>query len=614
MFCLSTPVIEEFLKRIKEGEITPEKLKALGDEGRRNYFAEFMGLENAKKANALIESKLLLKNQEKGMITAITSMTGLRPEVRRDLLAKVERMEKILTPEEEADFKRDLAEQKLGVGVRESEAAKIMELATITKQQRLLMENGVRRLPGQPATSRELAYGMARVEFAKYYNNLKEGSAMTMKERLRMKNMGKNIGDALGISKSLKSTLDNSYIFRQGYKAMITNPKIWLRNATKSFDLFTKELKNQPAMDLVHADIYSRPNYDLYKKAGLAIDVLEESFPSTLPEKVPFMGRLFRASETAFTSQAQLTRADIFDKYVDIAKRTGVDVTDVDQLKSIARLTNALTGRGGLGSFESNADVFNKAFFAPRFVMSHFETLFGQPILGTGGVEGSVNPMKWSFAQKQAALNLAKIVIGAGSILGIADAVSPGSVEWDPRSANFGKIRVGDTRFDVTGGMSSLVTVISRVFPILVGQKGMVKSSTTGKLRELNTGDFGSSTGASVLFDFLEGKSSPVLRAFLDVLKDEDFYGDKPDVLSTIGTLFAPLPASNAYEALASGDVSVGLALIIILADALGVGASTYSADPKKGSGNLNIMGSTKSSGLNIMGGSNNSSGLGIMR
>jgi len=54
----------------------------------------------------------------------------------------------------------------------------------------------------------------------------------------------------------------------------------------------------------VKADINSRPNAlnGNYKKMGLAVGNVEDQFPSSLPAKIPYAGRVFEASKNAFES------------------------------------------------------------------------------------------------------------------------------------------------------------------------------------------------------------------------------------------------------------------------------------------------------------------------
>jgi len=297
------------------------------------------------------------------------------------------------------------------------------------------------------------------------------------------------------------------------------------------------------------------------KKAGLAVATIEEEFPSGLPEKIPAIGRIYKASQDAYTGFIYRQRADVFDKYMEIAERSDIDIDDKAQLESIGKLVNSLTGRGALGILEPAGNVINNVFFAPRLFKSHIDVLTAH--IG--------DPKVSAFAKKQAAANLVKIISGTAAILVIAGAVAPGSVEWDPRSADFGKIKVGNTRFDVTGGMASVVILASRQIT------NSTKSSTTGLVRKLGTGDFGSSDRLTITYDFFENKLAPLWSVVKSQAIGKDWEGNKPTTLSTMKDLFVPIIVTN-YKELKDDPDSADI-LISMIAEGLGISTNTYSAN-----------------------------------
>lgn len=322
-------------------------------------------------------------------------------------------------------------------------------------------------------------------------------------------------------------------------------------------------------MDEVKADIYARENFDLYKKAKLAVGITEEAFPTTLPEKLPVIGRAYKASEAAFTGFQFKNRADLFDKYIEIAKKSGVDITDMKELSSIGQMVNSLTGRGSLGAMEPVANAVNNLFFSPRFVKSQIDILT-QPI--TGG-EGS------AFVKKQAAINLVKVVSGTAAVLVLADSIAPGSVQWDPRSTDFGQIRVGNTRFDVSGGARSIITLAARL---------ATGSTVSGNhVVELNTGKFGAPTSLDQVVNFFTNKASPATGVLVSFLKGRNFEGEKPTIAGEALNLVKPLMVSN-YEELKNNPNSANI-LVSLLADALGIGTNTYgkAGELKKDTGGI---------------------------
>jgi hypothetical protein len=178
------------------------------------------------------------------------------------------------------------------------------------------------------------------------------------------------------------------------------------------------------------------------------------------------------------------------------------------------------------------------------------------------------------FARKVAAENLAKVIIGTSALLAIAKAVDPDSIELDPRSTDFGKLKIGNTRVNISGGMASIVTLAARVVPSLWGAGG-TKSSTTGIFTPFSSDQFGRASAVDIVINFIEGKSSPAFRVFLDHLKGKDFQGKKPTIVGDMVNLFSPLPFTNAYE-LYSEPNAAPLLLGLIL-DGLGAGTNTYS-------------------------------------
>src|SRR6266436_5151390 len=109
MFCLPKELTDKFKTKLISGEINPEKLSSMSSEERRTYFKEFLGADNAKQVNTLFESKLLLKNQQLGIINWAKQVAGMKPEVLKDILTKVNKMTEVLNPVSEKAFLEDLA-------------------------------------------------------------------------------------------------------------------------------------------------------------------------------------------------------------------------------------------------------------------------------------------------------------------------------------------------------------------------------------------------------------------------------------------------------------------------------------------------------------------------
>jgi len=551
-FCLIPSLADEFLAKLRKGEIDPDKLTDMTSTERRAFFSEFMGEENAKSTNALFESKLLLKNQQQGIINWAKQITGIKPELQRDIISKAERMTEVLQPKELDSFLADLAEQRLGFGVTAQEAGTIAELSKEVATKKMGWD-------GKKWKSEEvrLDYGRAKYAFGEYVSNIKnEANKQSLSDMV--KNPLGTLYKAAGMAKSLKATLDNSAIGRQGLKVLWTHPTVWGKNAAQSFIDIAKVIGGKDVMAEVQADLLSRPNAmnGLYRKEKLALQNTEEAFPENISEKIPAFGRLFKASETAYGSFLQKTRADVFDKYVEIANKSGADI------KGIGRVVNSLTGRGNLGRLEPVADVVNTVFFGPRFVKANIDVLTAH--LGDKGVG--------RFAKKQAAINLLKVVAGTTAVIAIAKALG-GQAETDSRSSDFGKLKIGNTRFDLTGGMGGLLVLVSRLGTM------STKSTSTGEITPLNTGEFGGKTGLDLLETFIGNKLSPAAGVVRDLLKGQDMRGNKPTIEGELVNTLVPLPITNYMEL--SKDPNSAPLILSLIADGVGISANNISSTVK---------------------------------
>lgn len=587
MWCLPTYLADKFLDMIKSEEISPEKLIDMTSKQRREFFGKHFGETNAQKINELLESKLILKNQQKGIVTWAKKISGLSPEAKRGLINRVNKMADILTPETEDAFLEDLAGHVLGTTVTMEEAGNITSLAQDVAIKKEAMEKGPRRknLNDKP-TDVEMEYGRAVVAFDNYVTSLKLAAEKeTISEKLAeyIKNPWKSISDAAkflaATSREMRTTLDNSWIGKQGrnlfFKGItgdFQSAKIWWDTFKKSYKVIWETFKGAPIMDEIRAEIISDPEYDMIKKAKVATAVVEEEAPTDWYKNIPFLGKPFLASHNAFTASAHYARYKMAKYYFEIARKAEVDLNDRTELESIGKLVNSLTARGEIGTKGQTPGILSNVFFSPRMLKADLDVLTMHKF--------DKNMSK--FAKKQAAKNLLQIIVAQGIIFGIAKALWPESVEEDPRSADFGKIKIGNTRFDVSGGTAALSRLAVRLVPLLVNKKSYIKSTSTGKLIELNTGKFGSLTGVDILEDYLENKTSPAMNLILAHLAGEYKYRDeKISLKGDIRELFMPLPIQNIYE-LKDDEDSANM-LLSIIADEHGLFVNTYSPRRKTG-------------------------------
>ncbi len=553
-WCLSKLAVDKFKEGLRNKEIDPAKLATMTSLERRAFMEKYVGKENAQQTNALFESKLLLKNQITGVKTWLKRVTGLSPQTKMDILSKIERMDKVLDPKEGEQFLQDLASSRLRIGVTQEEAKNISDLSKKAVEMRdKANKDGV-----FPTESDRYAYGANQVALEKYVNDLK----LQAKTRNIIK-------ESPGIFKSLVASLDNSFFGRQGIKVLYNKPSVWARNFIKSWGDMGKELKGKDAMDLIKADIYSRPNAlnGKYKAGGYQLDVLsEEAFPSSLPGKIPVFGRLFKASESAYNGAALRMRADLADSYISLAEKQGLNMLNKEQAEGLGHMIGSMTGRGSLEMTAKQQRDINVLLFSIKFMKSNIDTLTAHQF------DAKSTP----FVKQQSRKVLLRIIATVASILGIAKFINPDSVDEDPRSTNFGKIKLFGHWVDITGGMASLVTLASRIIPTIHnGKWGLWKKSSTGNWSNLIAGQYGQEDAYDLVINGLfSNKLSPIAGILRDALRGEMFGGETFNFKNAVSNLITPLSIQNYQDMKDDPDSSFIFGSVLL--EGLGFSTSTY--------------------------------------
>lgn len=563
-YCIPKADANAFIAALKSGAINAEQMMDMTSAERRAVFEKVVGKANAEGINAAFESKLILKDQQRGLQRWAEQMAGLSPKTRKDFIAKIQKLENVLEPAEEKAFLADLAAKKFGAAITFDEAKTI---STGAKNIATLKEKWSPDTQTWSNETDRLAYGAAFVAYQDYIAALmRDTNSKTFKEWLLQPN-ARVILDITNSIKGIVASLDNSFFGRQGFKVLATNPDIWARGFVKSWGDMASSVMGGDPIAAIKADIFSRPNAmnGKYDNAKIALGKeFEEAFPTTLPEMIPGLGRLYKMSESAFVGGALRFRADLADRLIPRAERADVDMSSPGaQAEAIGDLINSMTGRGNIGKLAMIGEPINAAFFSIRFFKSNWDTLTAHT-LGFGIEKGPAR----TFVRKQAALNLLSIIGTMAVILLIADTIDDDTVEWDPRSSNFAKIKIGNTRFDISGGMGSLAVLAARM------ATGSTKN-TKGKVRSLVGGKFGSRTRLDVLEDFAEGKASPLAGKFLDWARGTDFAGEKLTYTGQALGLVTPIGASTMHEA--ARDPNAAPLVAVMILDGLGFGASTYS-------------------------------------
>jgi hypothetical protein len=319
--------------------------------------------------------------------------------------------------------------------------------------------------------------------------------------------------EALNLPRALMSSLDLSAPLRQGI-VMTSRPKQFFPAFLSMF----KQFGSENAYKAVQESIKTRPTYKLMREAKLALtdtsnlmEGREEAFMSNLAEKIPLVKIGVKASNRAYTGFLNKLRADVFDDMVKKAEMLGRDPKEV--AGDIAKFVNSATGRGDLGRLNNSATVLNGVFFSPRLMAARVNML--NPVY-----YAKLDPM----VRKEALKSMLTMGATAGTALMLAKA-GGAEVGTDPRSADFGKIKVGDTRYDILGGFQQYIVLASRLI------NGNMVSSTTGKVMSLTDG-YKPTTRLDIVMNFLKSKENPVAS----------FASGWAEGTTQIGQEFKPVP------------------------------------------------------------------------
>lgn len=384
------------------------------------------------------------------------------------------------------------------------------------------------------------------------------------------------ISDVANVPRTLMSSVDFSAPLRQGLIATVAHPKIATKAAGKMF----QTAFSQKAFDGWFHDLRQSSDWDTIEKSGLYVadphdprlSVKEEAFMSNLAEKIPIVGRFVKGSERAYVTYLNKMRVDLFRDWTAGFEAEGKTLKNSPELyKGAASFINNATGRGGMNeTLEKAAPLLNSLFFSPRLIASRLNIL-GLSDIASGG-NGFYSKLPKEIRIK-ALKDLGKFVGVGLSVLALAK-LSGAQTEADPRSSDFGKIKVGDTRYDIWGGFTQYI----RFFTELITAES--KSTETGRINKLDgKGAFGKDRG-SVIATFARGKLSPIPSMALDLATGRDAVGQPVTPLSEAITHLSPLLFSDIKEAYQTGGLSS--AIPAALASTFGVGVQTHVPKPAK--------------------------------
>jgi len=295
----------------------------------------------------------------------------------------------------------------------------------------------------------------------------------------------------------------------------------------------------------------------------------EEMFQTTLLYRLPVIkqtiGQFVKASERSFTSGLNYLRWKSTKNYLNLFIKNGA--TSENDLYGIAELVNAASGRGSLEAvgkvlgaermFVTSSPLLNALFFAPRLVISRFEPFAMM-----------FNPATTPAVRKEAVRTMVQFLGAGTSILTMAK-LGGAEIETDPRSSDFAKIKIGNTRLDIWAGYVQWARFAAQV------TTEERKITGSGRIQDVNRAD--------IVWRLMQSKGSPLASIMVDLLQGETFLGEemfpvtKETTMRELRNRLTPLFAQDLWDALEI-DGLVGLAAAF--PGAVGAGVVTYEQNP----------------------------------
>ena len=411
-------------------------------------------------------------------------------------------------------------------------------------------------------------------------------------------------------TRTMMATWDMSAPFRQGL-GLVHKAEFW-----KAIPTMVKAWGSEAAYKAAMDDIVNNPRTGaLFKKRvgaggkvldsfaeemGLKLTDLhgmstrEEAIMSQMAEKyVPGV----RGSNRAYTIFLNKLRADTFASLIQDAKVFGVDGTkNLPLAKGLAEFVNTATGRGNLGMAENSAKLLSQFMFSPRLMASRLQMM---------------NPRNYIMGPKAVRMEYLKSLLaiaGFGNTLGQLAKLGGGTVENNPGSSDFGKIKFGDTRIDPYGGFQQYIVAAKRLLPHIdklkdmppqptdtgivpldnamgmVGrQNGMMKSTTTGREYDLMNPKFGQSSQLDVASRFVQGKAAPIPNFIMGLLRGQKEMSGRSMNFTTLNPMenaiaqrFIPMVWQDLYDLARNENTPIGAKLLAAPLAATGMGVQTY--------------------------------------
>ena len=424
--------------------------------------------------------------------------------------------------------------------------------------------------------------------------------------------------EIMGLPRAISTSFDLSAPLRQGIVQAMRHPILAAKNLMESVkvagnDAYAAkaltELHNRPTLQR-NADLFGTHVSEGTQVAGphgqsqayygaRLIKAWSDSMRAAGHTGLAEVGHLVERSERSFNYFLNAMRQDVTDYYADKVLGPLGKMNDPALTHEFGKWINNSTGYGDVPSALKGASgAMNQLFFSPRMIFARLAVLNPKTYLSQweSAVKSGMSGMEATkLVAKGPGADLAALTGGVGMAVALTSAMGKASgqdthVEDDPRSGDFLKVRLGNTRVDYLGGFQPYLRFAAQM---LSGER----KDKYGNVKKTPRGDIGLS--------FLRSRLAPVPGLGVSFLTGRDYRGQETgtrlaesmvkgeqpvtgealkDVGEQAGGQLANTIAPMAWQDIAGAmqeDPAQGLALSI--PSLLGVGVTTHAANERVG-------------------------------
>lgn len=347
---------------------------------------------------------------------------------------------------------------------------------------------------------------------------------------------------ALALHKAWIVSIDASFLGIQGGFAMYTNPRVFAGAIVPS----AKAMASADARALIDAERIAHPDYEKYRRWGLALSEHGEKGDTTTTEFFPTDKIVDAVPGVAFSERG-------FSTFLNELRFNTMQALEFAYSKPDGRPLNDKTGRAMVALVNALTFAWKPKTQKGHNVLAGLGYVFWAPSLYVGRLHVMTAMPAWKNRgadmriRRMAAQQLIKGYVGVALTYYLFRWLwGDDDDEIDLRSADTGKVKRGDTRVDVTSGLGQNIVLGTRIL--------------TGKIFTA-TGEERAADVRKLLTTFGGYKLNPAIQATLSALSRKDAVGRPVTGSSLLLENITPLSVQTAIESFEEHGIASGIPL-----------------------------------------------------